>query len=80
MAFVTTVIFVYLYRLAKPSVFVQLYLFSMAVKLLACFAYTLLMIREDKSGAVVNVLYFLIVYLLFTALEIAFLYRRISHS
>jgi hypothetical protein len=77
-AFTTTVLFIYLYRSAKPSLFVQLYLLSMAVKLVACFAFNLLMILDDKAGAVRNVLYFLVVYVLFTALEIVFLYRRIS--
>jgi hypothetical protein len=80
-AFITTIIFVYLYRLhrlGKPGIFVQFYLLSMVVKLLACFAYTILIILEDRPGAVANVVYLLIVYFLYTALEITFLYRRIS--
>jgi hypothetical protein len=52
----------------------------MVVKLLACFAYNLVMILEDRTGAAFNVIYFMVVYFLFTALEIAFLYRRISGS
>lgn len=79
-AFVTSVIFVYLSRLDKPSLFVQFYLLSMAVKLLACFAYSLWMILEHPAGSVPNVLYFLCVYVLFTSLEIACLYRKISRS
>lgn len=77
-AFATTVLFIYLYRAGKSSWFVQLYLLSMAVKLLAYFAYNLIMVMEDRKGAVMNVLYFLALYFIFTAVEIAFLYRRIS--
>jgi hypothetical protein len=77
-AFITSVIFVYLYRLNKPSFFVQLYLLSMAIKLMASFAFNLLMVIADPAGAVPNVLYFLAVYIGFTTLEIACLYRRIS--
>jgi hypothetical protein len=76
--FTTTVIFVYLYRSKNPSFFVQLYLLSMAVKLMAYFGFALFMILEDRQGAVPNVLYFLAIYFLFTAIEIVFLYRRIS--
>ncbi|MGC1243083.1 MAG: hypothetical protein WA874_15950 [Chryseosolibacter sp.] len=78
MAFATTVIFVYLYKPRQPSFFVQLYLLSMAVKLVAFFAYNLIMVLDDRGGAVANVLYFLSVYFLFTAVEIGFLYKRIS--
>ena len=80
MAFMTSIIFVYLYRRGTPGLFVQLYLLSMAVKLLACLAYNLLMIIEDGSGAIPNVLYFLFVYTVFTAVEIGFLYKKISRS
>ena len=79
-AFATSLIFFYLYRWGKPRLFVQLYLLSMVVKLLACFAYTLLMILQDRDGAVPNVIYFLAIYFLFTTLEIGFLYRKISNS
>jgi len=79
-AFVTTVIFVYLYRARSTSYFVQLYMLTIAVKLLAYFAYSLIMILKDKPGLVMNVLYFLALYFIFTAVEIAFLYRRISRA
>jgi hypothetical protein len=79
-AFVTSVLFVYLYRMDKPSTFVQLYLLSLAVKLIACLAYSVVMIMKDRSGAVSNVLYFLVIYFVFTTLEIATLYKKISAS
>ena len=73
-------IFVYLYKVNKPDFFVQLYLLTMAVKLVAYGAYNLLMILKDKSGAAENVVFFMILYLVFTTLEIVFLYRKITGS
>ena len=79
-AFVTSVLFIYLYRMDKPSTFVPLYLLSLAAKLIACLAYSVVMIVKDRSGAVSNVLYFLVIYFVFTTLEIATLYKKISAS
>jgi len=76
--FTTVVIFVYLKSVAKPDFFVQLYLLSMGVKLLAHSAYAYFMITSDKQGAITNVAFFLLCYVIFTATEIAFLYRKIS--
>lgn len=76
--FTTALIFIYLYRSDNASFFVQLYLLSMAVKLLAYFAYNLIMILDDRRGAVINVMYFLLAYFIFTAVEIGFLYKKIS--
>jgi len=78
--FSTATIFAYLYHANKPEFFVQLYLLTMALKLVAYGAYNLLMILKDKAGASVNVVYFMILYAVFTVLEIAFLYRKISGS
>lgn len=78
--FSTATIFAYLYRVNKPEFFVQLYLLTMALKLLAYGAYNLLMILKDKVGASVNVVYFMALYAVFTVLEIAFLYRKNSGS
>lgn len=77
-ALITAIIFMYLFRSNKGTWFVQLYLLSMVVKLLAYFAYNLIIILEDPQNAIANVAYFLSVYVAFTALEIVFLYRKIS--
>lgn len=77
-AFVTTVIFLYLSRARNSAFFVQLYMLSIAGKLLAYFAYCIVMIVKDRPGTVMNVLYFLALYFVFTVVEIVFLYRRIS--
>lgn len=79
-AFITTVIALYLYRLNKPSLFVQFYLLSLVVKLLAALAYCLLMVLKDRAGSTANVIYFLVLYVLFTSLEIVFLYKKITVS
>jgi hypothetical protein len=80
LVFATTTIFAYLYNANRPDFFVQLYLLTMVVKFLAYGAYNLFMILEDKDGASLNVVFFMIIYIVFTALEIAFLYRRITNS
>lgn len=80
LVFTTFTIFAYLYKISKPDFFVQLYLLTMAVKFVAYGAYNLVMILEDKAGAAMNVVFFMILYLVFTGLEIAFLYTKITDS
>ena len=74
----TGIIFVYLYTARKPQFFLQLYLLTMVVKLLAYCAYNLVMVLSDRASAIENVVFFMVVYFVFTFLEIAFLYRKIS--
>jgi hypothetical protein len=80
LVFATVVIYGYLYRTSKPGMFVQLYLLTMAVKLLAYGAYNLVMILQDQPGAVANVVFFMAIYAAVTILEIGFLYRKISRE
>jgi hypothetical protein len=80
LVFATFVVFRYLYKVDKPDFFVQLYLLTMVVKFVAYGVFNLIVILEDRRGAAPNVVFFLINYLLFTALEVVFLYRKISHS
>ena len=77
-ALTTSVLFVYLYRSDKTRFFVQFYLGSMVIKLVAYLAYNLVVVLEDRAGALANVIYFLLVYFLFTAIETGFLYRKVS--
>jgi hypothetical protein len=76
--FTTVVIFVYLYKANKPDFFVQLYLLTMMIKIMAYGAYVFFMIKEDVNNAFANVVFFLVSYLLFTILEVVFLYKKIS--
>ncbi|WP_276367814.1 hypothetical protein [Chryseolinea sp. H1M3-3] len=77
--FGTGILFVYLYKFDKPDYFVQLYLLSMALKLIAYGAYNFFVIVEDEKGATLNVSWFMLVYFFFSALEIAFLYQKITN-
>lgn len=79
LAFSTILIFKYLYRL-EGSQFTQFYLLLMMVKLVAYLAYNLVIVLQDRAGAVANVLAFLALYLLYTATEIAFLYRLVNQK
>ena len=47
-------------------------------RFIAYLAYNLVVVLEDRVGAFANVIYFLLVYFLFTAIEIGFLYRKVS--
>lgn len=69
---------IYAYLIKKPAYFIQLYLLTMVVKLLAFATYTFLIVLYDQKGAGLNVVFFMISYFLFTALEVIFLYRRIT--
>lgn len=79
-AIITGILFVYLYRSKRGAWFVQLYLLSMVAKIVAYLVYNTIIVLDAPRHATANVLYFLIVYLAFTVLEIALLYRKISPS
>jgi hypothetical protein len=74
----TAFIYLYLYKANKPAFFLQLYLLTMVVKVLAYCAYNLVMIMSDRPAAIGNVVFFMVAYFIFTALEIAFLYSKIT--
>ena len=73
----TFIMYGYLSR-SERSIFVQLYLLMMTVKLLAYAGYNFFMIRSDPGEATGNVSAFLAIYLLSTAIEVAFLYQKIN--
>jgi hypothetical protein len=75
--FSTLVIYSYLIR-SGSGTFVQMYLLTMGLKLVAYFGYNLLTILRDQENAEINVGFFMITYLMFTMLELIFLYRRIG--
>jgi O-antigen ligase len=62
-----------------PLTFTQLYLLTIVIKLLACLAYCVFMTLHDKEGAATNLLFFLLMYVVFTALEVGFLFNKISN-
>jgi hypothetical protein len=76
----TSALFYYLLRskINHPGTFVQFYLLTIAVKLIAYAGFLIFVILKNKDGAAANVVFFMIVYFLFTMTEVAFLYRRVS--
>jgi hypothetical protein len=77
---VTTIIFLYLYNAKKPQFFLQLYLFTMLMKLVLYCVYNFIMVTRHPKGAMGNVVFFMATYFVFTALEIVFLYRKIASN
>jgi hypothetical protein len=76
-AFSTILIYGYLVKVQFDN-FTQFYLLLTVVKLIAFLAYNVVVVIKAKSQAFPNVIFFLIAYLAFTALEIIFLYRHIN--
>jgi hypothetical protein len=74
--FTTVIVYVYLNRVANPEHFTRLYLGMIALKLMASLGYAIIMIMWDTAAAPGNVLYFLLIYIVLTALEVGFLYRN----
>lgn len=77
LVFGTGVIYRYVYQ-TNQSTFVLVYLSTLVLKLLAYLGYCLLMVMMDRTGAVENVVFFMIAYFVFTVVEVIFLYPRIS--
>jgi hypothetical protein len=65
-------------KAGSPSNFLRLYLLSTTLKLILYSIYNLVTIYLDRAAASANVLFFMVTYLIFTALETVFLYREIS--
>jgi hypothetical protein len=80
LAITTLVIYFYLLNWIQknPSLFAQFYLLSIAVKLLAYGAFVAVMVSFEPDQAIENTLLFLITYLLFTFLEVFFLFQKVK--
>jgi hypothetical protein len=74
----TIVIFYFLIRHVQSPSFTQAYLVSMVLKMLAYAAFILVIIFSDRAGAMRNAVLFMVAYLLFTGLEVGFLFNRIN--
>jgi len=62
----------------RPDYFIQLYLLTMVVKLIAYSAYLFIVVRSQPQDMARNIVFFMAVYFVFTAIEIGFLYRQIN--
>jgi len=65
-------------RKSNPDFFVQLYLATIALKLLAYGSYLGIVVWKDTPGAYGNVIFFMIAYAVFTGLEVFFLWRKVN--
>ena len=77
LTFGTGLIFYYVYN-TDQTTFTNFYLFTLVLKLLAYAVYCLIMIVMDPTGATANVVFFMILYLVYTIIEVIFLYPRIT--
>jgi hypothetical protein len=73
----TGVIFRYLDRTSTNN-FTQFYLFSIVLKLMAYLTYLIIVVMTDVPGGPANIVAFISIYLIFTVLEVAFLYAKIN--
>lgn len=79
--FITLIVTNYLFKLRQnqPQVFVQLYLLSITIKIVAGLGFVFLLIWKVPATELrANVGLFIISYLLFTGLEVNFLVRKPS--
>lgn len=76
--FITLIITNYLFKLRKkqPQAFVQFYLFSITLKIVAGLGFVFLLIWKAPAEVRGNVGLFIISYLLFTGLEVIFLMSK----
>jgi hypothetical protein len=63
----------------RPDYFVQLFLLTLVVKLVASSAY-LFVVAQSQADPAPDIVFFMGVYIVFTGLEIGFLYGRVNHS
>ena len=61
----------------RPDYFVQLYLLTLVIKIIASSVYLFVMVVGQPEPAR-DVVFFMGVYFVFTALEIGFLYKRVN--
>lgn len=76
----TTALFYYLLKIKeiRPDFFVQFYLISIALKLVAYGTYLGVIVWHDVENAAINIVFFLVTYVFYTTLEVSFLWRKIS--
>ncbi|MBK5277507.1 MAG: hypothetical protein JJE09_01465 [Bacteroidia bacterium] len=74
---ITSIVFYYVSRHQKsnPKGFIQRYLFSIVIKMMVGCVLVLVVIFNDKAGAMANALLFILSYFTLTGVEIFFLLR-----
>jgi hypothetical protein len=75
--FTTSVLYYYLIRAGK-NLFVQLYLLTLVIKLIAYAAYNIIVVVYDRPNAAANVAAFMLIYLILTTIELVLLYKKVD--
>jgi hypothetical protein len=77
LAITTWMVYFFIQR-ANREDFIKNYLLTIVVKLLAGGIFIFILLYIDKSGSEANAILFMTAYLLFTGLEVGFLFRRMG--
>lgn len=64
----------------RPEYFIHIYLATLGIKLIAYAAYLVFMVKRQPEMTVENVVFFMVGYVIFTALETVFLYRFVQRA
>lgn len=72
----TLIIYYILIKKNEPESFTQSYLLSIALKILFYGVFIFILIFMDSAGASLNTAFFITSYVLYTALEVTFLFKR----
>ncbi len=72
----SAILFSFIYRINEAASFQRAYLLTVVVKLIVYFIYNMIMVFTDKPSAMENVVFFMVTYVVVTALEVTFYYRQ----
>jgi len=75
---VATWLVYYFIQKTNPKDFLRNYLLTIVLKLLLGGTFILILLHLNKPGADTNAIFFMTAYLLFTGLEVGFLFRRLG--
>lgn len=75
---VTTWLIYYFIQKTKQEDFIKNYLLTIVLKLVLGGIFIFILLYIDKPGADTNAIFFMAAYLLFTGLEVGFLFRRLA--
>ena len=73
-------LFYYLLKIhtSRPDFFIQFYLLTIALKILAYGVYLGIVTWSNPENSGLNIVFFMVVYVIFTAIEVGFLWRKIN--
>ena len=77
LAFATWLVYYFIQKASREN-FIRNYLLTIVLKLLSGGTFILILFHIDKLGADTNAMFFMTAYLLFTGLEVGFLFRKLG--